>query len=947
MANRPDQHDRQEESQLEQLLKTSYGNTPPSDEFQATLLDQLDEEYQRTYLSSAAAGKLDAQPGSQRQNNRPRRLIGLRLAVSMAVAASLLLIVTLWNSQNAFGWAAMLRALENCGWVQADAESAGLSGWVSSQRGVLAIRSGEKVAYFDHSAQTSAQYSADKQVIDQQTMAANSGSLDVGKQLLSWLLADVTGSASEQRLSYEVLSESWRRVGENDQDVELLVTLRSSDAQRNTYKIRAILNAETQLPTSVELLSREQGESKKVLVLEYPSEGPSSIYALGVPRETEVVASPSTVGEELRVARDTESARVFGTGAPATQEREVARLAVRPALDAREVNESSEQLANGKLDTQVGVEKKTDDLEADLLAAPKKQAIDNQNLGLAKEFVKPATGDRVVADEIVTPQPEAPLTAESSEDQPPAERLAAATPTQTDALPQVDFTKPALSLAAVVEQLNNQLADHWEQQGITVAEPATDTEFLRRVYLDLTGRIPVPFEVYEYLEADPQTRREQLVDQLLESRDHATHLATVWRKLLLPDAVDTNIYGGTGKFDEWLADRFEQNLPYDELVEQLLLAEGRVSDSGPILFYAALKLNPEELAAKTARTFLGMRMECAQCHDHPFDDSISQDDFWGFAAHFAQISRPKGKIEMTSSVLRVRDNDRGEVMMPDTEDVVPPQLPYDIAIRTDQTAEGDQKSRRQQLVEWLTTKQNSRFARATVNRVWQHLFGLGLVEPADDMRADNMPTCPEVLDNLSHDFAAHDYDLRRLLRTLVLSDAYQLSSRAKADEPSQSLEFARMNIKSFTADQLYDCINVATEPSLGGGQEGDGGSLVRFGNAARQAFIQQFKAPPGQRTDYQAGIPQALTLMHGQLVHGATDLATSGLLKGINAPFYSGDDERIETLFLATLSRFPDESELEAMLNHVKAAEDDEGRLRAFGDVLWALLNSAEFTFIH
>ncbi len=946
MANRPDQHDNQQEAQIEELLKTSYGDTPPSDEFQATLLRQLDREYQQTYFSSPDPAKREATCDTLRRDSRPRRLIGLRLAVTMAVAASLLLMVTLWNSQNAYGLAAMLRALENCGWVQADSESVGSSSWISSQRGVLAIRSGEEVAFFDHRMQTSARYSADHQVIYQQAMA-DAGPLDVGEQLLSRLLANGTDAADRQSPGYDVLSESWRHVGENGQDVELLVTLRSSDAQRNTHRVRALLDAETHLPKSVELLSREQGAPTKMLVLKYPSEGPSSIFALGVPRETEVVASLSDSGERFRAARDTESTRVLGTSDSSTAKREVARVAVRPALDGREGDDSGEELANRIIDDRDGDERQADDPQADVLAAPAKQAIGSESLGLAKEFVKPATGNRVVADEIVTPKAGGPQPADSSEDQPPAERIASATPAQATTLPQINFATPALSLPAVVEQLNSQLANHWEQQGITVAEPATDTEFLRRVYLDLTGRIPVPFEVYEYLQADPQTRREELVDRLLESRDHATHLATVWRKLLLPDGVDTNTYGGTGKFDEWLADRFDQNLPYDKLVSQLLLAEGRVSDSGPILFYAALKLNPEELAAKTARTFLGMRMECAQCHDHPFDDSISQDDFWGFAAHFAQISRPKGKIEMTSSVLRVRDNDRGEVMMPDTEDIVPPQLPYQVAMRPEQAGAGGQKSRRQQLVEWLITKQNSRFARATVNRVWQHLFGLGLVEPADDMRADNMPTCPEVLDTLSHDFAANDYDLRRLLRTLVLSDAYQLSSRAKADEPSQSLEFARMNIKSFTADQLYDCINVATEPSSSGGNEGEGGSLVRFGNAARQAFIQQFKAPPGQRTDYQAGIPQALTLMHGQLVHGATDLATSGLLKGINAPFYSGDDERIETLFLATLSRFPDDSELKAMLGHVEAAEDDAGRTRAFGDVLWALLNSAEFTFIH
>ena len=155
-----------------------------------------------------------------------------------------------------------------------------------------------------------------------------------------------------------------------------------------------------------------------------------------------------------------------------------------------------------------------------------------------------------------------------------------------------------------------------------------------------------------------------------------------------------------------------------------------------------------------------------------------------------------------------------------------------------------------------------------------------------------------------------------------------------------------MNIKSFSADQLYDCINVATQPD--GTNDGNvaDGALARFGNTPRQAFIEQFRAPPGQRTDYHAGIPQALTLMHGYLVHGATALESSGLLKSLNAPFMS-DQQRVETLFLATLSRFPDAAEQAAMLAHLEAASDDEQRSRALGDVLWALLNSAEFTFIH
>jgi len=517
-----------------------------------------------------------------------------------------------------------------------------------------------------------------------------------------------------------------------------------------------------------------------------------------------------------------------------------------------------------------------------------------------------------------------------------------------------------LSDERLVGWFNQQLADYWQAQGIRSAEPASDAEFLRRVYLDLTGRIPRVSEVYQFLEDPSENRRVLLVDHLLASRDHATHLAAIWRTMLLPEGVDVRRLGGTAKFDEWLADRFGENLPYDQLVSQLLLAEGRVQESGPLLFYATLKLNPEEIAAKTSRVFLGTRLECAQCHDHPFDEKISQLDFWGFAAFFAQISRPLGKMETASPVLRVRDNRHGEVRLPESEEVVPPKLP-DSDQRASEAgdsahassvaggeADGEplEPSRRRQLVQWLVSHDNAQFSRAAVNRVWELLFGRGIIDPVDDMRSDFEPAVPGVLDPLARDFAASGFDLRRLLRTLVLSDAYQLSSRGETDDPAQTLCFARMNIKSLTASQLYDCIAVATRREEVPENPALEGAVRRINNSTREAFIAQFRAPPGQRTDYQAGIPQALTLMHGQLIHQATDLASSGLLKSLAAPFFS-DEQRVETLFLSTLSRLPEPTERQEMIEYIAAADHEETRQQALGDVLWALLNSAEFTFNH
>jgi hypothetical protein len=503
------------------------------------------------------------------------------------------------------------------------------------------------------------------------------------------------------------------------------------------------------------------------------------------------------------------------------------------------------------------------------------------------------------------------------------------------------FNKP-LADGELANRIDNELASHWQKNGIHPVEAASDAEFMRRVYLDLTGRIPTVSEVHDFYDDSSPNRRELLVDRLLDHRDHATHMAALWRAVLIPAEVDLNRLGGTQKFEEWSADRFASKVPYDKIVSDLLLAEGRLADSGPLLFYAALKLNPEELAAKTSRAFLGVRLECAQCHDHKFE-AISQHDFWSFAAFFARISRPQGKMEVASNVLAVRDNERGDVQIPNSKEIVPPRLPLD-ENNLDEKPGGP--SRRKQLVEWLTSPNNEQFSKAAVNRVWAQLFGRGIVEPVDDMRPANEPIAPQVLDTLSRDFAASHFDLRRLMRALVLTKTYQLSSRSHDNDPSRTLNFAQMNIKSFTAEQLYDCIAVATQKSKFEGATPNAPGLERFGDMSRQAFVDQFRAPTNEVTDYHAGIPQALTLMHGGLIQNATDLSTSGLLSSLAAPFFT-DEQRLETLFLSTLSREPEKAEREVMLKSIAAAKSDNERQKALGDVLWALLNSAEFTFNH
>jgi hypothetical protein len=494
----------------------------------------------------------------------------------------------------------------------------------------------------------------------------------------------------------------------------------------------------------------------------------------------------------------------------------------------------------------------------------------------------------------------------------------------------------------LVTQIDTILEDVWEEKGIVPTIPADDVELLRRVYLDLTGRTPTVPEVRSYLNDPNPDRYERLVDRLLKSHDHASHLATVWRKVLIPEGIDLTRFGGVQEFDEWLTQKFKDGEPYDKIVSTLMLTEGRFSEEepGPLVFYAALKLDPDQIAARTARAFLGMRLECATCHDHPFEP-WKQTDFWGYAAFFAQISRPRGKLEQASRVMRVHDLDHGEVMLPDTEQVVEPRFLDGTRI----DAFGDDLSRRERFVRWLIDPENPYFARATANRVWGQLFGKGITDPIDNFGVQHKPRIPEIIDLLAGHLIASDFQLSEIVRAIVHTRAYRLSSGAETADPERLEWFAQMQVKMLTAEQIYDSITVASYLDTRNAQAGDF-SVVRFRNPARQEFLQQFSTPSGSMTDYQAGIPQALTLMNGTLIASATGLSSSGILKSLEAPFFSNRD-RIEVLYLATLSRPPRDSEWEVLEQYLPLNARGQELQEGLADLLWVLLNSAEFTMNH
>jgi len=529
------------------------------------------------------------------------------------------------------------------------------------------------------------------------------------------------------------------------------------------------------------------------------------------------------------------------------------------------------------------------------------------------------------------------------------------------------FTLPARSqepddpavAAAVSERIDAILEKRLQEAGVTPAPPADEAEFFRRAYLDLNGVVPTASEVMAFLAdggtgararpaqpgegARPSTadtrpdKRARLVDRLLANPRFGAHLATVWTKVLLPADALTDRADQVAGFTAWLRRRFAEGIRYDNIVADLLTTTGNSDRGGAALFYTASGLKPEELAAGTSRIFLGVQIQCAQCHNHPFD-RWKQEDFWGYAAFFARLQQAPGA---RPPVVELVDAVAGEVKLPESETVVPPKF-----LDGAPPEESADMNRRQQLALWIVSRDNPYFARVAVNRVWTHLFGRGLVHPADDFSEHNPPSHPEALDALARYFVATGYDLKSVFRVLANTRAYQRSSRAVSESDLLPPElFGRVQMKVLTPEQLYDCLTLATrrfeiEPPPAPN------TPLQMQGSTRQQFIARFNRSTQEATEFEAGIPQVLSLMNGALTSEITDPERSGILLALEAPVFD-DVERIDALFLSTLSRPPSDEERKELSAYIAGGGPAHDRRKALGDVLWMLLNSSEFIMNH
>jgi hypothetical protein len=481
----------------------------------------------------------------------------------------------------------------------------------------------------------------------------------------------------------------------------------------------------------------------------------------------------------------------------------------------------------------------------------------------------------------------------------------------------------------LARRIDRMVADRWAAAGVTPAPRTDDAEFIRRLYLDLAGRIPSILEVRDFLDDDRPDKRYLWTEQLLESDGYANHFANVWRALLLARAGNEETRGLVPNFEFWLRQRLRENAGYDRMVRELLTAPPSGQADTPNAFLQLNELKPENLAASTSRLFLGVNLECAQCHAHP-TESWTRVQFWEFAAFFAGVAQ-EGRGAAGPGRLGLG--------IPGTEKVVQPKF-----LNGAEPAWKPGVSTRTTLAEWVTAADNPYFARTVVNQVWENFFGTGLVEMSVSKDDNSSPGHPELLDELARAFTAHRFDLKFLIRAVLASRAYQLTSAAPGAKPQDPRLFARMAVRPLTPEQLFDSLAEATEfrdpappPQM----------FRRSGvYSPREEFLAKF-ASPGQKVEAQTSILQALFMMNGKFMTTATTLAGNRTLATIAEAAGTSTARRLETLYLVALSRKPRPEEAERLVRFVDRGGPNGDPKAALADIFWALLNSSEFRFNH
>jgi hypothetical protein len=480
---------------------------------------------------------------------------------------------------------------------------------------------------------------------------------------------------------------------------------------------------------------------------------------------------------------------------------------------------------------------------------------------------------------------------------------------------------------------------------IQPSDLCTDQEFVRRAYLDVCGVLPTPQEVTKFLSSKDTNKRAKLVDELLDRPEYADFWTLKWSDVFRSSRKTIQVKG-THVFQKWLRNHIDKNTGFDQVVYEVITAGGSTY-SNPAANYYRVSRDPTTLAETTAQLFFGIRMQCAKCHNHPFE-RWTQDDYYSMAAFFNRVKLRSDPVEAGDPKKKdgaeyVYVERAGELTQPRTGKVMAPKF---MGGAIPEILPG--RDRRESLGKWMASGDNPFVPKSVVNRIWFHLMGKGIVDPVDDFRDSNPSANDDLLDALAKDFVKNKFDAKHLIRTIMNSRTYQLSAQTNEFNKDDNKYFSHAVTKLLTAEQLLDAICQVTDvPEKFAGMPPGTRAVQLPDGEVNHPFLKTFGQPARElacecEREGDSNLAQALQLINGPTVNDRLRNATNRIGKLMEAK--KTDKEIVGQLFLTTLSRLPNETEESAMLNHVSISSD---RRRALEDVHWALINSKEFLFRH
>ncbi|MEO1526286.1 MAG: DUF1549 and DUF1553 domain-containing protein [Planctomycetota bacterium] len=476
-----------------------------------------------------------------------------------------------------------------------------------------------------------------------------------------------------------------------------------------------------------------------------------------------------------------------------------------------------------------------------------------------------------------------------------------------------------------------------QQLRIVPSGLCTDEEFIRRVTIDITGQMPTEEEYASFIADVAPDKRSVLIDRLLERKEFSEIWAMKFAQLLMIKSTNQVSYKSAFLYSNWLTDKFARNVPIDEMVRDLLTSTGGTFTSPGTNFYQ-IERDTLKTAENVAQVFMGIRTQCAQCHNHPFD-RWTMDDYYGFASFFSQIGR-KGAEDYREQVVYNRGG--GEVNHLVTKKPVPPKF------LGGDSPETRGKDRRAVVAEWMTSDQNPFFSRSIANRVWAHYMGVGIVEPVDDIRVSNPASNPELFDELGKKLVEYEFDFRRLVRDICNSRAYQRTSATNETNEHDNRNYAHAVIRRVPAESLLDCICQVTEaPDKFQGLPLGARAVQIADGRTTNYFLTTFgRAPRATVCDCEAttapSLSQALHLLNGSSV--SQKVAAGGKVNKWMKEEKLTEQQVIERIYVRCLCRKPTQEEVASLLPKVDEAEN---KVHALEDIFWAVLNSREFVFNH